>query len=765
MLRKILKIKNVGRFDDCKWRTGSQFESLTLLYGENGRGKSTFCDILRSCQTNTPDFILGRKMLGSTDACEVELRTDAANLSFKSNAWSAPLPTLVIFDSTFIHENIYVGDRIDHDQKKNLYRVIVGEKGVALAKKVDDLDVASREAGKVVAAKRAVLEAKLPKGTDIKTFIKLPADGELSAKTAVAETELKAAESAQTKAVLIQTKGKFQEITAPDSLETIEGLLVESLPGIAEGAEKTLRDHLANHTEKAPESWVSQGLGYQKDDSCPYCGQDTSRLGLVAAYRVFFDQAYISFKRRLTEAEKGISSKFSDKVALTHQKTTSENDALREFWRQLEVGNRFEFPDTSNFASVLTDVRNSASAVLMLKVAKPLESIGLTPELREALNALQNMRGLFDAYNLVVRQFNDEVAAFKAKQSGTDISKLKSALASLKLVELRYSNDVIKSIEEFIAAEKTKSQLEDQKKAAKLELDKHDEAILATHERRINELLAMFGASFRIGESERSDVGGKPSFNYKLRINNVVVDVGGEKTPISSPSFRNTLSAGDRSALALALFISQLERDVQLKDRIVVFDDPFTSQDRSRRTATQSIICGIAKRVNQVFVLSHDPHFLRSVWDGFKGGGNIKCFQFYRMANGTNVGEWDIEVETAGEYVKKHRVLWDYVHHANGTPRTVAQTIRPVLEEYLRLKLPQSFGDKEWLGDFISKIRNAPDTDPLASAKCILGDVELINEYSKRYHHSSNPSADTEIVDDTELTNFAKATLDVVGGF
>jgi len=83
----------------------------------------------------------------------------------------------------------------------------------------------------------------------------------------------------------------------------------------------------------------------------------------------------------------------------------------------------------------------------------------------------------------------------------------------------------------------------------------------------------------------------------------------------------------------------------------------------------------------------------------------------------------------------------------------------------LRLKLPHSFPSNEWLGEFIGKIRNASDTDPLAAAKCILERVEIINEYSKRYHHSSNPSADTEIVDETELATYAGMTLDVVGGF
>jgi wobble nucleotide-excising tRNase len=488
-------------------------------------------------------------------------------------------------------------------------------------------------------------------------------------------------------------------------------------------------------------------------------------LELIAAYRAFFDQSYISLKNKLSETEKTLSSKFSDKVALTLQKTTAENTALREFWRELEVGGGLELPDTSNFASVIGEVRDTANTLLRAKIGKPLEAIEISPEFRDALKKLKDVQELFGEYNVVVRKFNAEVKAFKTKQSGTDITKLKAGLASLKLMELRHTPDVIKAVSDFISVEQKKDQLDEQKKNAKVELDKYDTAVLATHEKRINDLLRMFGAGFRIGEAERSDIGGKPSFNYKLRINNVVIEVGNEKTPASSPSFRNTLSAGDKSTLALALFISQIESDPQIKDRIVVFDDPFTSQDRSRRTATQTIICKLAKRVQQVFILSHDPHFLRSVWDAFKGGGNTQTFQFSRMANGTNVGEWDIEMETAGEYVKKHRVLWDYIHNSSGTPRTVAQTIRPVLEEYLRLKLPHSFASNQWLGDFIGKIRNTPDTDPVAAAKCILDRVELINEYSKRYHHSSNPSADTEIVDETELATHTEMTLDVVGGF
>jgi wobble nucleotide-excising tRNase len=147
---------------------------------------------------------------------------------------------------------------------------------------------------------------------------------------------------------------------------------------------------------------------------------------------------------------------------------------------------------------------------------------------------------------------------------------------------------------------------------------------------------------------------------------------------------------------------------------------------------------------------------------GCKGGGSAATV---RMGDGTTVGEWDVERETLPEYSKKHKLLWDYVYVGKGSAIEVAQTIRPVLEEYLRLKLPRSFADNEWLGDFIGKIRDAQPADPLAAAQTILPRIELINEYGKRFHHSSTRAADTAVIDETELLTHVQQTLDLVGGF
>jgi hypothetical protein len=94
----------------------------------------------------------------------------------------------------------------------------------------------------------------------------------------------------------------------------------------------------------------------------------------------------------------------------------------------------------------------------------------------------------------------------------------------------------------------------------------------------------------------------------------------------------------------------------------------------------------------------------------------------------------------------------------------VARAIRPFLEGMLRARFPGQFQPNEWLGDFISKIRNAGNTDGLQHAQADLSEIEAINDYSKKYHHDQNPNDDSELLSPDELYGFVKRTLRLVGG-
>ena len=45
-----------------------------------------------------------------------------------------------MFDGTYVSENVFAGDVVDTENRRNLYRVIIGGQGVALAARVTQLD-------------------------------------------------------------------------------------------------------------------------------------------------------------------------------------------------------------------------------------------------------------------------------------------------------------------------------------------------------------------------------------------------------------------------------------------------------------------------------------------------------------------------------------------------------------------------------------------------------------------------------------------------
>jgi len=109
--------------------------------------------------------------------------------------------------------------------------------------------------------------------------------------------------------------------------------------------------------------------------------------------------------------------------------------------------------------------------------------------------------------------------------------------------------------------------------------------------------------------------------------------------------------------------------------------------------------------------------------------------------------------------------LSEYCNNGSGDRVNVARTIRPLLEQYFRFILPGQFSETEWLGDFIKKIREAQSGSPLVSAQSILDELDAVNDYSKRYHHNTNPAYEKQPIDDTELQSYSKRALELVGGF
>lgn len=92
MLQEIRFIQSIGRFEEAKPLQNTRFGPCTLIFGENGWGKSTLADILRSLSTNNAAILAGRTTLDATAPQKAILHVSGQNAVFQGGAWSGPRP-------------------------------------------------------------------------------------------------------------------------------------------------------------------------------------------------------------------------------------------------------------------------------------------------------------------------------------------------------------------------------------------------------------------------------------------------------------------------------------------------------------------------------------------------------------------------------------------------------------------------------------------------------------------------------------------------
>jgi wobble nucleotide-excising tRNase len=557
-------------------------------------------------------------------------------------------------------------------------------------------------------------------------------------------------------------KAILAKIAIPAFPEGLDALLSKTLEDVSENAETSIRAHMAKHMHRSDESWLGEGMRLLKGDTCPFCGQSIADNTLITLYRSHFAGQYEKLKTEIQEWTNRLRNYADQTTVLALERTTNENTRLIAEWRKYISNLEPPKPDILRVHEALSTIRFAGLALLDAKAKSPLEPIAVSEEFSSALHGLDEAATLVAEYNGAVSVLNGVILAKKEEAEAGGVAKVQRELAELRATKLRQHDDARKAVEELRAARLARTQADLVKLAAKAALEQYSRDVFQRHQSSINRLLDNFGATFHIEKAREHYPGGKPSSTYCLVIEGEEVELGDTNTPLTKPSFKNTLSAGDKSALALAFFLAQLAENVEMSKKIVVLDDPFTSQDASRQTCTQQEIRRLVCTAAQVIVLSHDRRFLKRGWDGIERSLS-KTLQFSNLGD-TTVTQWDIET-VQDEYIATYTTLWLYCNRSEGDPNLVVRTIRPLLEGYLRMKLPREFPENKWLGDYVKQIQDADPSTPVGQAKPLLSELTDLKDYAKRYHHPAGPEMPDEPVDAQEVLAFGKRALKLVEAF
>ena len=757
-IAKIIAIKNVGRLKNSAAGGNTTFAKHTFIYGANGFGKTTLCAILRSLKSGDSAYIVGRKTLGATADPTVDILGAGINYRFANGNWSGLNANLAIYDGIFVAENVHSGDFVDTDQRRNLYRVIVGAAGVSLASEETRLATEARaKTGEITAALRTV-QSHAPSSMRVEAFMALAPVANIDGEIARQEARL----TTIREAVAIRARAALAPLTLPSVPESLTSLLATTIDGISHDAEQRVTAHLEAHGMADEAGWVLRGLDHT-DKTCPFCSQGVEGLPLLAAYRAIFSERYRQLRSDIEAMHKNITQAFGENAVGRLGTAAAQHDGALEYWTRHCALDHPTLTIPGSVGAAMTNLQTAALALLTRKAAAPLDALAPDEALTRAIGAYQGELTKVSTFNLAVTQANALIDAKKAEASSGDAATAQTELNRLKATKTRHSPAVVQLCDSHADLTTEKTALEADKALVRLQLDTHTANVVRPYEALINDLLDDFNAGFRIAETRHSYAGGVATSSYQLIINDTAIDLGGGETPRHTPSFKNTLSAGDRSVLSLAFFMAHLQRDPTLADKVAVFDDPFNSQDAFRRRQTIHEILKIGRRCAQVIVLSHDTTFLKQIWEKCEPAERVSLALDDRGDDGSKIVEVDLLVACRGRTASDTDALQAYCTTGAGEHIDLARKMRTVLETYMRATYPANFNDDDNLGEIVGKIRVGGDTH---LAHGLYDYLNEINDYTIQYHHGANPAdATPDAIDPIELKGFAKRTLKIVKGY
>jgi len=545
MIKKIIKIKNIGQFKDFKASGDVTFDKVTLIYGENSAGKTTLVSILRSLIKNDPSIIIERKSFGLTEDQIVEMLVKDNKIDFVNSKWKRleeNFKNLEIYDEFFVNENVFTGLEIHPEHQKNLCGFVLGE-GVFLAKEIERI-------------KEDLNQKKYPERNKLKSQIEFLVEGQYSVESFIdlAKDE-RINEKIKEKKEELNIAKKVEEISQTELLKEIHDfrllinfdelkkLICKSLESISDDALEKIKQHIESLNrvlKKDSESWLYQGVNYveaKKDNICPFCQQNLKESKkLIKVYQQYFSEAYRELKRAIDGQMQQIDIINIEQLMDEREKSVLNNNTLCEFWKNFIPD--IEVPELERFEQFKEEIIKLFNSVKKL-IEKKSENITQSIDIKEINSLIKSI---------------EKIKRLKNQQQ-TDIPKLTDDLKKLEIYQKRYSIDVGKLCEKYKQCEEDILDLNKKKnkKTEKLNIgmyQKIDKYIVET-----NKFLEKFGVNFRIinPKTRYRGRGEEPYLEYFLEMEGFSID------PLQQTKF--TLSGGDKNALALSFSLAKFNVD------------------------------------------------------------------------------------------------------------------------------------------------------------------------------------------------------------
>lgn len=624
MINKIDLLNKIAKFERFTWHPKTDdFSKVNIVFGYNGSGKTAISNVFRlfSEQIDNQSDSLFQELSNDSSSI-VEITFDGTKIKYGTNV---DKKDIYVFNSDFIADHVYDGTIAnikEFDSSVVTQEQLKNPKISQLENKIDKLekDNESKNTKKKLSddkfkEMRDELSRELNNKISGTRFhiVKIP-------DTAIAKKEDDVRRQLNSVFSDYKMSGKQEELKNDitnlkdlkfDTIKiNLDSSKVAILKDISEISRKKVGKKLENlatvkFKRVSLNEWFEDGLTLLKDDSvqkdkiCPLCNSNIRNDldNLIKDYDAYFSNEYITLIESLDSYIRTIGD---DEDIL--QKNTANLDTLKAY--------------SSKYASA----KKEAEPICVLDKQVILRS--LTKLKKQLIQKKKDVSikkidtKLIEDFQKHITSYNDSVAKIEEKHK-----KLLDELEN-RSYDPRSLSQVARDLCRDLLYIKFNSygkgnQIDNYKQLVK-DIEFNDNRISELNIKK-REIVASLKNESRFinGYLKRLGV-----YNFTVDINKDNIEENIQihyKAGHIKNKIRHSLSEGEKTALAFAYFISKIKYEIfdnnqaDIRETIVVIDDPVSSLDENRLYSTACLINEIFVDAKQLFILSHNIIFLKFI--------------------------------------------------------------------------------------------------------------------------------------------------------
>ncbi|MFP6193541.1 AAA family ATPase [Helicobacter pylori] len=485
----------------------------------------------------------------------------------------------------------------------------------------------------------------------------------------------------------------LKEMELPKDYQTIKDKLESLFSFDIDKEAGQVSEKIKEHISKVGREFIEKGIKLQKempDNACPFCTQ-TILNGIIQDYTSYFNKSVETFNQCSLEVSGTL-------------KNILDQWNIKEILQSFE---KFEPFMKKDFSKNKESLENALEQIKVL-----LEKLQKEVDKKEGAKNKEKFQEIDKELLEIqkdIQQHVDETRKIlnEKKKQKEKLEKLKTELKEARIKKVKYDS-----------YDWQKSKKEAERKL--LVLDRGHERLNRLLEKIDNKLKKLY-------EQKRPDIEAINSYLKALNLTKYSLHED-YRIVLNSDVLENSeaemiLSDGEKTTLAFAYFLARLKlfyKKENLKDLVVIIDDPISSLDEQRIYNTSDIVAKINQELAgealekdekaQVFVLTHNHTFMARLINMI--GKNARYFQLERHQNQLKivcknkvVGYFDTfylllfkEVYAFAEKGKVQDNFNEAINYGN--------KVRILLESFLKINFIDSFlgGNNVFEEDKIKKL-------------------------------------------------------------